>query len=53
MALAENPELSTFTGAVQDSGEGRWTIVAALEEAVPPVKSDAVKGGPAGANRAT
>jgi len=35
MALAENPELSSFTGAVQDSGEGRWTIIAALEEAVP------------------
>lgn len=35
MALAENPELSSFTGSVQDSGEGRWTIVAALEEAVP------------------
>src|SRR5260370_22121570 len=30
MALAENPELSTFTGAVQDSGEGRWTIVPPL-----------------------
>ena len=35
MALAENPDLSNFTGAVQDSGEGRWTIIAALEEAVP------------------
>jgi 6-phosphogluconate dehydrogenase len=35
MALAENPDLSNFTGDVQDSGEGRWTIVAALEEAVP------------------
>jgi 6-phosphogluconate dehydrogenase len=35
MALAENPELSNFTGSVQDSGEGRWTIVAAMEEAVP------------------
>jgi 6-phosphogluconate dehydrogenase len=35
MALAENPDLSNFTGAVQDSGEGRWTIVAAMEEAVP------------------
>ena len=30
-----DPELSSFTGTVQDSGEGRWTIVAALEEAVP------------------
>jgi 6-phosphogluconate dehydrogenase len=35
MALAENPDLANFTGSVQDSGEGRWTIVAALEEAVP------------------
>ena len=35
MALAENPTLSNFTGFVQDSGEGRWTIQAALEEAVP------------------
>jgi 6-phosphogluconate dehydrogenase len=35
MALAENPSLSNFTGYVQDSGEGRWTIQAALEEAVP------------------
>jgi 6-phosphogluconate dehydrogenase len=35
MALAENSTLSEFTGFVHDSGEGRWTIVAALEEAVP------------------
>jgi 6-phosphogluconate dehydrogenase len=35
MALAENPALSDYTGSVQDSGEGRWTIMAALEEAVP------------------
>ena len=35
MALAENPDLSNFGGSVQDSGEGRWTIIAALEEAVP------------------
>jgi 6-phosphogluconate dehydrogenase len=35
MALAGNPDLSDYTGFVQDSGEGRWTIVAALEEAVP------------------
>lgn len=34
MALVENPSLSNFTGYVQDSGEGRWTIEAALEEAV-------------------
>jgi 6-phosphogluconate dehydrogenase len=35
MALVEDAELLSFTGAVQDSGEGRWTIMAALEEAVP------------------
>jgi len=35
MALAENPTLSNYTGAVQDSGEGRWTIMTAIEEAVP------------------
>jgi 6-phosphogluconate dehydrogenase len=35
MALAEDPTLADYTGFVQDSGEGRWTIVAAIEEAVP------------------
>jgi 6-phosphogluconate dehydrogenase len=35
MALVENPTLSNYTGYVQDSGEGRWTIMAAIEEAVP------------------
>jgi 6-phosphogluconate dehydrogenase len=35
MALTEDPELARFTGNVQDSGEGRWTIMAAIEEAVP------------------
>jgi 6-phosphogluconate dehydrogenase len=35
MALIENPSLSNYTGNVQDSGEGRWTIMAAIEEAVP------------------
>ena len=35
MALCENPDLSNYTGFVHDSGEGRWTIMAALEEAVP------------------
>ena len=34
-ALAENPDLSNYTGFVQDSGEGRWTLIAAIEEAVP------------------
>jgi 6-phosphogluconate dehydrogenase len=35
MALAENPTLSEYEGFVQDSGEGRWTIMAAIDEAVP------------------
>jgi 6-phosphogluconate dehydrogenase len=35
IALAEDPQLAEYTGYVQDSGEGRWTIMAALEEAVP------------------
>lgn len=35
MALLENPSLSNYSGAVQDSGEGRWTLMAAIEEAVP------------------
>ena len=34
MALAEDTELSNFTGVVQDSGEGRWTVQAAIESAV-------------------
>lgn len=33
--LAQDDELSGFTGYVQDSGEGRWTLLAAIEEAVP------------------
>ncbi len=35
MALAENPDLSNYSGFVEDSGEGRWTIEAAIEQAVP------------------
>jgi 6-phosphogluconate dehydrogenase len=35
MALTESPTLQEFTGFVQDSGEGRWTINASIEEAVP------------------
>ncbi len=35
MALVENPSLSNYSGFVQDSGEGRWTVQAAIEEAVP------------------
>ena len=35
MALAKDGKLDKFTGYVQDSGEGRWTIEAAIEEDVP------------------
>jgi len=42
-ALRENPSLSNFTGHVADSGEGRWTLDAAIDEAVPaPVLSAAL-----------
>jgi len=42
-ALAKDPALSEFTGHVSDSGEGRWTIKAAIDEAVPvPVLSAAL-----------
>jgi 6-phosphogluconate dehydrogenase len=34
-ALAADPALSQYAGAVEDSGEGRWTIFTAIEEAVP------------------
>jgi 6-phosphogluconate dehydrogenase len=34
-AFAESPELSEFSGRVSDSGEGRWTSIAAIEEGVP------------------
>jgi 6-phosphogluconate dehydrogenase len=34
-ALLEDPTLSTFNGHVSDSGEGRWTIKAAIDESVP------------------
>jgi 6-phosphogluconate dehydrogenase len=34
-ALASDPSLERFTGRVSDSGEGRWTIQAAIDEAVP------------------
>lgn len=34
-ALAEDPTLARFVGRVEDSGEGRWTVMAAVEEAVP------------------
>jgi 6-phosphogluconate dehydrogenase len=34
-ALAESPELREFSGRVSDSGEGRWTVLAAIDEGVP------------------
>lgn len=34
-ALARNPDLSNYSGFVQDSGEGRWTVQAAIDGAVP------------------
>jgi 6-phosphogluconate dehydrogenase len=33
--LLEDPQLSKFEGRVSDSGEGRWTIMAAIDEGVP------------------
>lgn len=42
-ALLEDPSLARFSGRVSDSGEGRWTIKAAIDEAVPvPVLSTAL-----------
>ena len=42
-ALLEDPQMSRFSGRVSDSGEGRWTIKAAIDEAVPvPVLSSAL-----------
>ena len=35
IALREDPSLAHFEGRVADSGEGRWTVAAAIEEAVP------------------
>ncbi|MGB6444049.1 MAG: decarboxylating 6-phosphogluconate dehydrogenase [Xanthobacteraceae bacterium] len=34
-ALTKDPKLDAFKGVVEDSGEGRWTVMAAIEEAVP------------------
>ena len=43
IALAKQPDLATFSGRVSDSGEGRWTITAAIDEAAPvPVLSAAL-----------
>ncbi len=42
-ALLKDPQLSNFEGRVSDSGEGRWTLIAAIDQAVPtPVLSAAV-----------
>jgi 6-phosphogluconate dehydrogenase len=42
-ALAETPDLEGFGGRVSDSGEGRWTVLAAIDEGVPvPVLSTAL-----------
>src|SRR5947209_19103583 len=42
-ALVQDPDLSNFGGQVSDSGEGRWTLHAAIDEGVPvPVLSTAV-----------
>ncbi len=35
MALVESPDLREYSGFVQDSGEGRWTVLAAVESATP------------------
>jgi 6-phosphogluconate dehydrogenase len=43
IALREDPQLSGFAGRVSDSGEGRWTVLAAIDAAVPvPVLSAAL-----------
>jgi 6-phosphogluconate dehydrogenase len=43
IALIDDPDLKYFAGRVSDSGEGRWTVAAAIDEAVPvPVISAAL-----------
>jgi len=43
LALRKSPDLANFSGHVSDSGEGRWTVTAAIDEAVPaPVLSAAL-----------
>jgi 6-phosphogluconate dehydrogenase len=45
IALLNDPELKNYVGRVSDSGEGRWTIAAAIDESVPaPVISNALFG---------
>ncbi|MCU1276771.1 MAG: 6-phosphogluconate dehydrogenase, decarboxylating [bacterium] len=42
-AFVQNPTLSQFKGHVSDSGEGRWTLKAAIDESVPaPILSTAI-----------
>ena len=42
-SLIQDPQLKGFQGRVSDSGEGRWTIAAAIDESVPvPVLSSAL-----------
>jgi 6-phosphogluconate dehydrogenase len=42
-ALARSPDLDEFSGRVSDSGEGRWTVLAAVEEGVPaPIIADSL-----------
>jgi 6-phosphogluconate dehydrogenase len=44
-ALAEDPNLEQFTGRVSDSGEGRWTNIAAIDEGIPaPLLTTALYG---------
>ena len=44
-ALLDDPELKGYAGCVSDSGEGRWTLAAAVDEGVPaPVLSAALFG---------
>jgi 6-phosphogluconate dehydrogenase len=43
VALLQSPDLTAYSGRVSDSGEGRWTIAAAIDEAIPiPVLSAAL-----------
>ena len=43
IALVKSPTLDNFSGRVSDSGEGRWTIQAAIEEGTPaPVLTEAL-----------
>ena len=44
IALHESPDLTEFSGRVSDSGEGRWTAIAAIDEGVPaPVLTTALQ----------